>query len=73
MDLVLSGKLVTIISVYEPQSGRSERNKDRFHDDLSAETQSKIALYCGILMDMVEAQYKWLLRNSWRVKMGNLK
>ena len=39
VDLVLSSKVVTIISVYGPQSGRSEENKNCFHDDLSAEMQ----------------------------------
>ena len=33
--------VVTIISVYGPQSGRSEEDKDSFYDELSAELQSK--------------------------------
>ena len=38
VDLVLFRKLVIIISVYESLSGKSEQNKNRFHD---AEMQSE--------------------------------
>ena len=41
MDLVLREKVVTIIFVYGPQSGRREENKNCFHDDLSAKVQLK--------------------------------
>ena len=41
VDLVLCGKVVTIISVYGLQSGQSEKDKNCFYDDLSTEVQSK--------------------------------
>ena len=39
LDLVLFEKVVTVISVYGHQSGKSEENKGRFYDNLSAEMQ----------------------------------
>ena len=41
LHLVLCGKMVTVIFIYEPQSDRSEKDKDSFHDDTSAEMRSK--------------------------------
>ena len=38
-DVMLGGKMLTVLSVYESQSGRSEKDKDKFY--LSAEKQSK--------------------------------
>ena len=43
-------KIITIISVFDPQSGRSEEEKDSFYDDLSAEVQSRMG-NCIILGD----------------------
>ena len=41
VDLVLCGKVMTIISVYKPQIGRNAEDKNCFYDDLSAEVHSK--------------------------------
>ena len=41
VDLMLCGKVLTIISVYRPQSGRSEEDENYFYDDVSAEVYSK--------------------------------
>ena len=40
MDIVVNEKVVTVISVYAPQSGRSEKEKEKFYEDLTAEVQS---------------------------------
>ena len=40
-DQVLCGKVVTVNSVYGPQSDTSEEDKDSFYDDLNAQMQSK--------------------------------
>ena len=40
MDIVVNEKVVTVISVYAPQSGRSEEEKEKFYEDLTAEVQS---------------------------------
>ena len=41
MDLVLQGKVMTNISEYDRQSGRSEEEKETLFNDLSAEVQSR--------------------------------
>ena len=38
MDMILSGKVMTIIFVYRPQSERNKK-KEKFYDDLMAEVQ----------------------------------
>ena len=50
VDLLLFGKVVTIILVGKPQSGRSEEAMDRFYNDLSAEMRSKDG-NCIVLAD----------------------
>ena len=37
IDVVVNEKVVTVISVYAPQSGRSEKEKEKFYEDLTAE------------------------------------
>ena len=41
IDIVVNKKVVTVISVYAPQSGRSEEEKEKFYEDLTAEVQSR--------------------------------
>jgi len=41
MELAVSGEVFSVISVYGPQSGRSEEEKDCFYDELSAEVQAR--------------------------------
>ena len=41
MDIVVNEKVVTVISVYAPQSGRSEEEKEKLYEDLTAEVQSR--------------------------------
>ena len=41
VDLVLSGKVMGVISVYGFQGGRNEKDKDGFYDDSSDEMQAK--------------------------------
>ena len=41
IDIVVNEKVVTVISVYAPQSGRSEEEKEKFYEDLTAEVQSR--------------------------------
>ena len=41
IDIVVNEKVVTVISVYAPQSGRSEEQKEKFYEDLTAEVQSR--------------------------------
>ena len=41
VHLVLSGKVVTIISMYCPQSGRSVEQKEKFYDDLTVKFDQK--------------------------------
>ena len=45
----MNKKVVTVISVYAPQSGRSEEEKEKFYEDLTAEVQSRhgISLVSG--------------------------
>ena len=49
-NLVLSEKVVTIISVYRPQSRRSVEEKEKFYDDLTAEVWSRKGI-CVVLGD----------------------
>ena len=41
IDIVVNEKVVTVISVYAPQSGWSEEEKEKFYEDLTAEVQSR--------------------------------
>ena len=41
IDIVVNEKVVTVISVYASQSERSEEEKEKFYEDLTAEVQSK--------------------------------
>ena len=41
IDIVVNEKVVNVISVYAPQSGRSEEEKEKFYEDLTAEVQSR--------------------------------
>ena len=41
IDIVVNEKVVTVISVYASQSGRSEEDKEKFYEDLTAEVQSR--------------------------------
>ena len=50
VDIVVNKKVVTVISVYAPQSGRSEEEKEKFHEDLTAEVQSRHGI-CFVLVD----------------------
>ena len=47
---VVNEKVVTGISVYAPQSGRSEEEKEKFYEDLTAEVQSRHGI-CFVLED----------------------
>jgi len=40
MDLVIQGKIMTTISVYGPQSGRIDEEKEKFYDELTTEIKS---------------------------------
>ena len=59
VDLLLCGKVLTIISVYKPHSGRSEEDKNCFCDDLSAEVQSKNG-NCIVLRDFIGLVGNWI-------------
>ena len=48
IDIVVNEKVVTVISVYAPQSGRSEEEKENFYEDLTAEVQSRHGI-CFVL------------------------
>ena len=52
IDIVVNEKVVTVISVYAPQSGRSEEEKEKFYEveDLTAEVQSRHGI-CFVLGD----------------------
>ena len=39
--IVVNEKVVTVISVHAPQSGRSEEEQEKFYEDLTAEVQSR--------------------------------
>ena len=52
-ELILSGKVVTAISVYGHQSGSGEEEEDSFYDDPSAKMQSKDGI-CIVLEDLNE-------------------
>lgn len=41
MDLVFNGRIVSVISVYCPQIGRSDAEKNDFYDNLNAEVMGK--------------------------------
>ena len=41
LEIAINGKVATVISVYAPQSGRSEEEKDSFYDELSEEVQTR--------------------------------
>ena len=41
IDIVVNEKVVNVVSVYAPQSGRSEKEKEKFYEDLTAEVQSR--------------------------------
>ena len=41
MDIVVNEKVVTVISVYAPQSGRSEEEKEELYEALTAEVRSR--------------------------------
>ena len=43
-------KVVTVISVYAPQSGRSEEEKEKFYENLTAEVHSRHCI-CFVLGD----------------------
>ena len=47
-DIVVNEKVVTVISVNVPQSGRSEEEKEKFYEDLTAEVQSRHGI-CFVL------------------------
>ncbi len=40
MDLVIQGKIMTIISVYGPHCGRIDEEKEKFYDELTTEIKS---------------------------------
>ena len=48
IDLVVNEKVVNVISVYAPQSRRSEEEKEKFYEDLTAEVQSRHGI-CFVL------------------------
>ena len=50
IDIVVNEKVVTVISVYAPQSGRNEEEKVKFYEDLTAEVQSRHGI-CFVLGD----------------------
>ena len=50
IDIVVNKKMVTVISVYAPQSGRSEEENEKFYEDLTAEVQSRHGI-CFVLGD----------------------
>ena len=50
MEVVVNEKVVTVISVYAPQSGRSEEEKEKFYEDLTAKVQSRHGI-CFVLGD----------------------
>ena len=56
IDIVVNEKVVTVISVYAPQSGRSEEEKEKLYEDLTAEVQSRhgICFVLEISMGMLE-------------------
>lgn len=41
IDIVIEAEIVSIVSVYAPQSGRSAEEKDRFYEDLDREVQGR--------------------------------
>lgn len=41
LEIAINGEMVTVFSVYAPQSGRSEEEKDSFYDELSGEVQAR--------------------------------
>ena len=41
INIVVNEKVVNVISVYAPQSGRSEEEKEKFCEDLTPEVQSR--------------------------------
>jgi len=41
MDLVIQEKIMTVISVYGPQSGRKDEEKEKFYDELTTEIKIK--------------------------------
>ena len=41
VEIAINGKVLSVISVYGPQSGMSEDEKDQFYDELSAEVQMR--------------------------------
>ena len=43
MNMVLQGKVATIILVYGPQNGRNEEEKQKLYYDLTAKVQSRKA------------------------------
>ena len=50
IDIVVIKKVVTVISVYAPQSGRSEEEKEKFYKSLIAKVQSRHGI-CFVLGD----------------------
>ena len=72
VNLVLCGKVVAIISVYEPKSGQSEEDKKRFNDDLSAKMLSKNG-NCIVLNGHVESSINEYEEFHGGAGMGNQK
>ena len=50
IDIVVNEKVMTLISVYAPQSERNEEEKEKFYEDLIAEVQSRHDI-CFVLGD----------------------
>ena len=54
----MNKKVMTVISVYAPQSGRREEEKEKFYEDLTAEIQSRHGI-CFVLGD-----FQWV---CWKI------
>ena len=56
VNMVLQGKVATIISVYGSQSGRNKEEKEKFHDDLRLKCNQETGkdLFWNILIVMLE-------------------
>ena len=72
MDLVFQRKIITVTSVYRPQTGRSEKKKEKFFDDLASELQLRndncfvkgdFNSHIGTLANGVHGGFGWGQRN----------
>ena len=60
IGILVNEKVVAVISVYAPQSGMSEEEKEKFYEDLTAEVQSRHGVcfvlgedFNGVLEDLL--------------------